>query len=55
MIDCNLTIKDNFHDLTTKLCLNNEKNINTLGILWILIMCLMLTPEPQIFQPRFER
>jgi hypothetical protein len=38
MVNFNLTIKDHFHGLTTKLSFNNEQDINTLGILYILII-----------------
>jgi hypothetical protein len=34
------------HGLAVKLWFNNEQDINTLGILWILIMHIMFTPEP---------
>jgi hypothetical protein len=34
------------HGLATRLLSNNEQNINILDILWILVMHLMLTPEP---------
>jgi hypothetical protein len=33
MVDFNLTIKDDIHDLVTKLWSNNQQGINTLGIL----------------------
>jgi len=41
MVDCNLTIINYIHGLTTKLWFNNEQ-----GILWILIMQLMDILEP---------
>jgi hypothetical protein len=46
MVNFNLIIKDHIHGLVVKLSSNNEQDINTLGILWILIMYLMLTPNP---------
>jgi hypothetical protein len=33
MVDLNLTIKDHIHGWAVKLCFNNERDINTLGIL----------------------
>jgi hypothetical protein len=54
MVDFNLTIKNHIHDLATKLWSNNEQVINTLGILWILIIHLMLTFEPWIFLHYFH-
>jgi hypothetical protein len=48
MVDFNLTIKDHIHGLVIKLWSNNEQDINTLGVLWILIMHLMFTPDLNI-------
>jgi hypothetical protein len=33
------------HGLVARLSFNNEQNINTLDILWILIMHFMFTPK----------
>ncbi len=46
MVDFNLTIKNHIHGLVVKLWYNNEQDINTVSILWILVMHLMFTPEP---------
>jgi len=55
MVDLNLTIEDHIHSLVVKLWFENKQYINTLGILCILIMHVMFTPEPLIFQPKFEK
>jgi len=38
MVDFNSTIRDHIHGLVAKLWSNNEQDINTVGILWILII-----------------
>jgi hypothetical protein len=38
MVDFNLTIKDHIHGSVAKLWSNNEQDINTLDISWILII-----------------
>jgi hypothetical protein len=43
MVDFNLTIKDHIHGLVAKLCSNNEHDINTLGILLILVIDFLVT------------
>jgi hypothetical protein len=38
MVDFNLIIKDHIHGLVAKLWFNNEQDIITINILWILII-----------------
>jgi hypothetical protein len=49
MVDYNSTIKKHIHGSVAKLWSNNEQ-----GILWILIMPFMGSPEPQLFELIFE-